>query len=130
MKFYTSVLPYKGKLLVRGVNHDGSRKKFKVNYKPSLFVPCAYETGYKTLDGRDVGKVTFESIYESKKWIDDYKDVSNFEYFGNTRHQYPYIADEFPGKIDWDIKQIRLITIDIECESENGFPMLIKQKNL
>ncbi len=122
MKFYTSVLPYKGKLLVRGVNHDGSRKKFKVNYKPSLFVPCAYETGYKTLDGRDVGKVTFESIYESKKWIDDYKDVSNFEYFGNTRHQYPYIADEFPGKIDWDIKQIRLITIDIECESENGFP--------
>ena len=26
------------------------------------------------------------------------------------------------AKIDWDIKQIRLITIDIECESENGFP--------
>jgi len=122
VKFYTSVLPYKGKLLVRGINHDGSRKKFKVNYKPSLFVPSQKETGYKTLDGRDVGKITFESIYESKKWIDEYKDVSNFEYFGNTRHQYPYIADEFPGKIDWDIKQIRLITIDIECESENGFP--------
>ena len=122
MKFYTSVLPYKGKLLVRGINHDGSRKKFKVNYKPSLFVPSQKETGYKTLDGRDVGKVTFESIYESKKWIDEYKDVSNFEYFGNTRHQYPYIADEFPGKINWDLKQIRLITIDIECESENGFP--------
>ena len=122
MKFYTSVLPFKGKLLVRGINHDGSRKKFKVNYKPSLFVPSQKETGYKTLDGRNVGKVTFESIYESKKWIDEYKDVSNFEYFGNTRHQYPYIADEFPGKINWDLKQIRLITIDIECESENGFP--------
>ena len=107
MKFYTSVLPYKGKLLVRGVNHDGSRKKFKVNYKPSLFVPSQKETGYKTLDGRDVGKITFESIYETKKWIDEYKDVSNFEYFGNSRFQYPYIADEFPGKIDWDIKQIR-----------------------
>ena len=122
MKFYTSVLPYKGKLLVRGVNHDGSHKKFKVNYKPSLFVPAQKDTGYKTLDGRDVGKMTFESIYEAKQWIDEYKDVSNFEYFGNTRFQYPYIADEFPGKVDWDIKQIRLITIDIECESENGFP--------
>ena len=32
MKFYTCVLPYKGSLLVRGVNHDGSHKKFKVNY--------------------------------------------------------------------------------------------------
>ena len=51
MKFYTSVLPYKGRLLVRGVNHDGSHKKFKVNYKPSLFVPAQKDTGYKTLDG-------------------------------------------------------------------------------
>ena len=33
-----------------------------------------------------------------------------------------FIADEFRGKIDWDIKQIRILTIDIECESENGFP--------
>ena len=63
MKFYTSVLPYKGRLLVRGVNHDGSHKKFKVNYKPSLFVPAQKDTGYKTLDGRDVGKMTFESMY-------------------------------------------------------------------
>ncbi len=116
------MLPYKGRLLVRGVNHDGSHKKFKVNYKPSLFVPVQKETGYKTLDGRNVEKVQHESMYEARKWIDEYKDVTNFEYFGNTRFQYPYIADEFPGKVDWDIKQIRLITIDIECESENGFP--------
>ena len=122
MKFYTSVLPYKGRLLVRGINHDGSHKKFKVNYKPSLFTPVQKETGYKTLDGRNVAKIQHESMYEARKWIDEYKDVTNFEYFGNTRFQYPYIADEFPGKVDWDLKQIRLITIDIECESENGFP--------
>ena len=122
MKFYTSVLPYRGRLLVRGVNHDGSHKKFRINYKPSLFVPSGKESKYKTLDGRNVGKVTFESMPEAKKWIDQYKDVSGFEYFGNTRYQYPFIADEFKGKIDWDIKQIRILTIDIECESENGFP--------
>ena len=122
MKFYTSVLPYKGRLLVRGINHDGSHKKFKVNYKPSLFTHVQKETGYKTLDGRNVAKIQHESMYEARKWIDEYKDVTNFEYFGNTRFQYPYIADEFPGKVDWDLKQIRLITIDIECESENGFP--------
>mgnify|MGYP002700670648 FL=1 len=122
MKFYTSVLPYRGRLLVRGVNHDGSHKKFRINYKPSLFVPSGKESEYKTLDGRDVGQVTFESMPEAKKWIDQYKDVSGFEYYGNTRYQYPFIADEFRGKIDWDIKQIRILTIDIECESENGFP--------
>ena len=122
MKFYTSVLPYKGRLLVRGVNQDGSHKKFRINYKPSLFIPTQKESKYKTLDGRNVGKIQFNSTFEARKWIDEYKDVSNFEYFGNTRYQYPFIADEFPGKIDWDIKQIRLLTIDIECESENGFP--------
>ena len=122
MKFYTSVLPYRGRLLVRGVNHDGSHKKFRINYKPSLFIPSGKESKYKTLDGRNVGKVTFESIPEAKKWIEQYKGVSDFKYYGNTKYQYPFIADEFPDKIDWDIKQIRILTIDIECESENGFP--------
>ena len=122
MKFYTSVIPFKGKLLVRGVNHDGTHKKYKINYKPNLFIPTKNQSKYKTLDGRSVDKVKFESIYEARKWIDEYKDVTNFEYFGNTRYQYPFITDEFPNKIDWDIKQIKLLTIDIECESENGFP--------
>ena len=80
------------------------------------------ESKYKTLDGRNVGKIEFESIPDAKKWIDEYEDVSGFEYFGNTRYQYSFIADQFPNKVDWDIKQIRLITLDIECESENGFP--------
>ena len=122
MKFYTSVLPYRGKLLVRGINEDGSHKKFRINYKPSLFIPTQKESKYKTLDGRNVDKVTFDSISDTKRWIEEYKGVSNFEYFGNTRYQYPFIADEFPDKINWDIKQIRILTIDIECESANGFP--------
>ena len=67
MKFYTSVLPYKGKLLVRGVNHDGSHKKFKVNYKPSLFVPAQKDTNNNTLDDRDVGKMTLKRMYEAKQ---------------------------------------------------------------
>ena len=85
-------------------------------------MPSNKESKYKTLDGRDAGKIEFESISDAKKWIDEYDDVTGFEYFGNTRYQYPFIADQFPNKVDWDIKQIRLITLDIECESENGFP--------
>ena len=122
MKFYTSVLPYHGKLLVRGIDKDGSHKKFRVSYEPSLFTPTQKESKYKTLDGRNVEKRKFNSISHAKKWIEEYKDVSNFEYFGNTRYQYPFIAEVFPGKINWDIKQIKILTIDIECESANGFP--------
>ena len=66
MKFYTSVLPYRGRLLVRGVNHDGSHKKFRINYKPSLFISSGKESKYKTLEGDNVGKVTFDSMPEAK----------------------------------------------------------------
>ena len=76
MKFYTSVLPYRGRLLVRGINQDGSHKKFRINYKPSLFLPTKKESKYKTLDGRNVDKVKFESISDAKRWIDEYKDVT------------------------------------------------------
>jgi len=62
MKFYTSVLPYRGRLLVRGVDKDGAQKKYRINYKPSLFVPVGKESKYKTLDGRNVAKVKFDSI--------------------------------------------------------------------
>ena len=95
MKFYTSVLPFRGKLLVRGVNHDGTHKKFRINYQPSLFIPSKKESKYKTLDGRNVGKIKFNSISEAKKWIEQYKDVTNFEYFGNTRYQYPLLQINF-----------------------------------
>ena len=30
MKFYTSVLPYRGRLLVRGVDKDGTQKKYRI----------------------------------------------------------------------------------------------------
>ena len=98
MKFYTSVLPYRGRLLVRGVDKDGTQKKYRINYKPSLFVPVGKETKYKTLDGRNVERIKFDSMPEATKWVNEYKNVTNFEYFGNTRHQYPFIADEFQGK--------------------------------
>ena len=122
MEFYTSVLPYRGRLLVRGVDKDGTHKKYRINYKPSLFVPVGKETKYKTLDGRYVERIKFDSMPEATKWVNEYKNVTNFEYFGNTRHQYPFIADEFKGKIKWDINKIKILTVDIECESENGFP--------
>ena len=114
MKFYTSVLPYRGRLLVRGVDKDGTQKKYRINYKPSLFVPVGKETKYKTLDGRYVEKIKFDSMPEATKWVNEYKNVTNFEYFGNTRHQYPFIAEEFEGKIDWDMNQIKMLSLDIE----------------
>ena len=49
MKFYTSVIPHRGRLLTRAIV-NGKRVKQRINYKPSLFVPVKKDTKYKTLD--------------------------------------------------------------------------------
>ncbi len=121
MKFYTSVIPHRGRLLVRAIV-NGKRIQKRISYKPSLFVPVKKETKYKTLDGRPCERIKFDSTYEAREWLKQYDGVTGFEYFGNTRHQHAFISDEFKGNIEWDLSKLNTITIDIETECANGFP--------
>ena len=65
MKFYTSDIPHRGRLLTRAVV-NGKRVKQRINYKPSLFIPVKKDTKYKTLDGRPCEKVSFDSTYDQR----------------------------------------------------------------
>ena len=51
--FYTNVLEYKGKLLIRGVA-NGQSYLSRINYQPTLFVPTKEKTKHQTLDGKYV----------------------------------------------------------------------------
>ena len=119
--FYTNVLQYGNSLLVRYVE-DGKRLTKRVKYQPTLFdlVNTRERTGYSTLDGRAVLPHKFDSIREAKDWIAE-RDSQDIV-FGNTQYPYCWIADEYPGRVDWDLDQMLVVTIDIEVECENGFP--------
>jgi DNA polymerase elongation subunit (family B) len=119
MDFYTNVLQWGNQLFVRGVE-NGQRVKKKVRYEPTLFDVVPQETGYKTLDGKNVLPHPFDSISLAKDWYDSHKK-QNLVY-GNTQYNYCYIGDEYPGDVPWDKDQICIVTIDIEVECENGFP--------
>ena len=121
MSFYTNVLQYGNSLLVRYVE-DGKRLTKRVKYEPTLFdlVRTGEKTGYTTLDGRVVKPHTFDSIREAKDWIADRENQEVV--FGNTQYPYCWISDEYPGRVDWDLDQMLMVTIDIEVECENGFP--------
>ena len=121
MSFYTNVLQYGNSLLVRYVE-DGKRLTKRVQYEPTLFdlVRTGEKTGYTTLDGRVVKPHTFDSIREAKDWIADRENQEVV--FGNTQYPYCWISDEYPGRVDWDLDQMLVVTIDIEVECENGFP--------
>ena len=120
MKFYTNITQWGNQLLLREVV-NGERLVRKVKYSPTLYAPVGSSTPYKTLDGKYVTPVTHETIKEAKEWVDNYKNQPDLVY-GSTMYAYNYIADEYPKRVDYDIDQILIVTIDIEVQCENGFP--------
>ena len=119
--FYTNVEVWGGKILYRGVQ-NGRRVSQRIYYNPTLFVLSDKPTKYKTIHGQYVGPVKQGSIREARDFIKQYDGVASFKIYGNNRYQYCFIADEFPGQIDWNINDINVANIDIETGSDNGFP--------
>ena len=121
-RFYTNVVKYGNSLLLRYVN-NGQAFKSKVPYRPTLFVPKKDgDSDWHTLEGIPVSPVKFESIKEGMEYVDRYKDVEGFTFYGQTQFQYQYITETYPKTINWDKDMIKLFSIDIETATENGFP--------
>jgi len=121
MKFYTSVNQYGNNILVRGIN-NGHAVQDRVPYKPSLYVPSKEKATAKSLFGKELAEVKFESINEAKDYVKRYSDVDGFEIYGNTNYGYQYISEKFPDDIEFDMSQLKIWTLDIETSTENGFP--------
>ncbi|NMJ87709.1 MAG: DNA polymerase, partial [Thaumarchaeota archaeon] len=121
MNFYTNVIQWGNNLLVREVK-DGKRTNSKVRYSPTLYAPVEKQTSYKNLDGGYVTDLSFSTMKEAKEWVSSMKNQPHLVY-GNTQYPYTYIADTYEGAIDWDLEKILIVTIDIEVQCENGFPV-------
>ena len=124
MSFYTHVHMRGDKIYVRGFD-KGLRVKDVINYNPYLFLPKT-NGKYKTLDGKPVEKMMFDSIRDAREFMERYSDVANMEYYGLTTFQYAYIFDTFKGDIDYDPKLVNIGTLDIECAADEGFPDIQK----
>jgi DNA polymerase elongation subunit (family B) len=108
--------------LIRGYD-NGKHVMFKEEYSPTLFVKSKKESKYKTLEGEYVEPIQPGSVRECRDFYKKYDGVGNFKIYGNNRYVYQYISDKYPeNEIKFDISKIKLITLDIETTSENGFP--------
>ena len=124
MKFYTSVYQRGDKIYVRGYE-DGQRVEFIEKYKPYLFL-LKKDGFYRTLDGKQVDKMQFDSISDARQFCEKYKDVSNFDYYGLNNYQYVFMYDYYNGEIQYDPSLVSVVTIDIECAADEGFPDIQK----
>jgi DNA polymerase elongation subunit (family B) len=126
MSFYTNVQLVGDDLLYLGYEEGPGglleRIQRKMKFSPTLFVVTDKQTTHKTLDGRYAKPVKFESVREARQFIDRYRDVEGFEVHGYDRFLYQFISEEFPGEVEYNLKSLKITSLDIEVACENGFP--------
>ena len=122
MKFYTNIQLIGNQFLIRGYE-NGKHITHREEWKPTLYVPSKRKTKYKTLEGDFVEPIQPGFVRDCREFYKKYDEVENFKIYGNDRYVYQYISEKYPeDHIKFDIKNIRLVTIDIEVAAESGFP--------
>ena len=122
MRFYTNVQLIGNQFLVRGYE-NGKSFETRDEFIPTLFVKSKKESKYKTLSGECVEPIQPGYVRDCREFYKKYDSVDGFEIYGNDRYIYQYISEKYPeDEIKFDISKIKLITLDIEVASEQGFP--------
>ena len=120
--FYTNVQLIGNEILFRGYE-NGKKVRYKEKYTPTLFVKSNRESKYKTLEGDNVESIQPGTVRDCRDFYSKYQDVDGFKIYGNDRYIFQYISDKYPqDEIKFDTRHIKIVTIDIEVASENGFP--------
>jgi DNA polymerase elongation subunit (family B) len=120
-KFYTNVAIRGNRILHRGY-HNGTPFTEEEMFKPSLFVLSKRGEVWKTLDGKAVEPIVFDDIDSAREFVDKYRDVQSYPIYGNTDYLYQFIGEEYPSEIYYDMNMMKIAYLDIETESEEGFP--------
>ena len=120
-KFYTNIQLAGDTILYRGYE-DGNPVQFRAHFSPTLYVLSNNKEKFTTLDGRYVSPVKFQKPKEGREFIRQYDGVEGFEVHGYERFVYQYIRQEYPNEVDYDISLMKLYSMDIEVQCENGFP--------
>jgi DNA polymerase elongation subunit (family B) len=122
MDFYTSIDRYGSTLLYRGYS-GGQRVKKRIPFKPTMYVNARNKNSeWKTLEGRSVEPLQFETMREATEFSKRYQHVDNFKVYGQNNFISQFIAEKFPRDIKFDRELPVITTIDIEVASDEGFP--------
>lgn len=123
MKFYTACALKGNKILVRGYR-NGERFSESVAFKPSLFIRSEKESKYRTLKQVKVKRMIFDTLYDCREFLDQYRELDDCPIYGNTDFVTQYIMETYQGEMVYDLSKIKIAYLDLECESEGGFPDL------
>lgn len=121
-KYYKNFYVHKNNVLIREYD-NGIENRIKRRIEPSYFFESDKETEYKTLLGKSLIKMDFNSQYDAKQWFETYESMKH-KIFGFPHYEYTMINEMYPGDLSntFNISNLVIGNIDIETKTENGFP--------
>ena len=109
--------------MYRGYDDQGNPVKKRIPFEPTMYLLSQKATGeWKTIYGQPVEPIKLDSLSDASDFIKKYKHIDNFQVHGNSNFTAQFINDRHPGKIEYDSKLINVGNIDIEVQSDDGFP--------
>ena len=120
-QFYTNIQLAGDTILYRGYE-NGEPVQYRASFSPTLYVLSNKKEKFKTLDGRYVSPIEFQTARQARDFIKKYDGVERFEVHGYERFVYQYIRKQFPSEVKYDISRMRIFALDIEVQCDNGFP--------
>tara|TARA_Y100001973_G_C5206944_1_gene342179 strand:- start:2991 stop:5516 length:2526 start_codon:yes stop_codon:yes gene_type:complete len=125
MEFYTNIQVSGDHILIRSVK-DGKRKKYREYFEPSLYTlsKTQSEAPYYSYNGEPLTEIRPGSIRSTKSFVKENRNVTGMPLFGNIDYIYQYISDRGWYRCDYNLDEICVCNIDIETESEHGFPQV------
>lgn len=121
MNFYTSVNRWGNQILYRGFA-DGERVARKVQFSPTLFIGTDRDHGWTNLRGGLVKPVNFDTMKDAREFLNRYENVDNFPVYGTTNYVTQMITEMFPDHVSFERGLVNVTSIDIEVQSDRGFP--------
>ena len=127
MRFYTNVAydMSTNQIHVRGFE-NGKRISESIWCQPYLFFPAkpGQQTNYRTLDGKPVFKKEYPDRTSMLNFIKKNQGMVQFYGLGVRPFEliHTFINDYYPGRIEYDQSKLSVVYLDIETDSEGGFP--------
>ena len=120
-KFYTNVLRVGNNILYRGYD-NGEQIKKRVPFRPKLYKTGGGPSEWKTLEGISVTEKEYDSMSEATEEYKQYSNISNVKIYGQNNYVSQFISTYWPDEIKFDRNMVRVLNVDIEVASDDGFP--------
>lgn len=102
------------------MDNNGKRVQRVISETPlELFIPGS-RADAAGLFGERLSRVEFNGVEEMDDFVKEYDGVTDI--YGQTSAAHQFIAKQWPGRIGFNVDQIKVLNFDIEVDSREGFP--------